>query len=181
MQHRLWPLVLGFTLAAACGGDDDPAKGTTGTTGGKGGSGGTSATGGTGGDAGATGEAGSMGDAGTGGTGSPNVMCDPKGSGVCQNATDCPAVESGDARRESGICGIQCLEDEDPGTCAVACIVDAADISAACAACYAGAVACGSENCLNECIENPEAESCIECQVEAGCRSEFSECSGLPE
>lgn len=158
----LLPLGLGLALATACGGDDD--NGTTTTTGGTGG----------------TTSTGSGGSAGMGEGGSPeNVECDPKGSGVCQNEMDCPVVASGAARQASQLCGVACLEDDDPGKCSVNCIVDTAEISSACAACYTATVACATEKCFNECIEDPASDKCKKCQVEQGCRSDFFECSGL--
>jgi hypothetical protein len=116
---------------------------------------------------------------GSGGSGNGNVTCDPSGDGVCENEQDCPKVVSVEARAAAQTCGLGCLEDADPGTCAVACIVDAEDMSQACAACYAGVVGCATENCLAECAENPAAEMCTQCQIDAGCREEFDTCSGL--
>jgi hypothetical protein len=165
-------LIVSLALAVSCGGDDDNATSTgSATTGGSGGSG-SGAAGGTG---------GALGEAGSAGAASPNVMCNPNGTGVCQNQDDCPAVEDGSARTSSQVCGVNCLEDEDPGVCSVACIVDQADISSTCAQCYAGVVACATQNCLSECVADAASDACSACQVTAGCREEFSECSGLPQ
>ena len=136
----------------------------------------------TGGSAGSAGSVGAAGDAdkgGSGGTGSQNVMCDPEADTACQNETDCDAVESGDARMSAQSCGLGCLEDDDPGTCAVSCIVEDTSISSECASCYAGSVECASENCLADCAANPASDECTQCQIDAGCRSDFNDCSGL--
>lgn len=163
----LLPLGVGLALATACGGDDDGGSG--GTNDGAGGTTGTTTTSG--------GGSGGMGEGGA----SENVDCDPEGSGVCQNDMDCPAVASGDARGASQLCGLACLEDDDPGKCSVDCIVEQAEISAACAACYTGTVACATEKCFNECAADPASDECTDCQVDQGCRSDFFECSGLSD
>jgi hypothetical protein len=113
-----------------------------------------------------------------GGAPSGNVMCDPEAMTTCQNDMDCEFVESGEARLAAGQCGLDCLQ-SDEESCAVDCITAAIEISADCAGCYAGAVACAQKNCLAACIEDPESDGCKACQVEKGCRDEFNTCSGL--
>jgi hypothetical protein len=133
--------------------------------------------GGSGGSAGSS--SGSAGKGGSGGTGNQNVTCDPEADTACQNENDCEAVESGDARASAQSCGLGCLEDDDPGVCAVSCIVEDTDISTECATCYAGSVQCASENCLADCAADPTSDDCNQCQIDAGCRSDFNDCSGL--
>lgn len=119
-------------------------------------------------------------NAGSGGTGGGgNVACTPGAGGACQNATDCPKVESGEARGKSQTCGLGCQQDDDPGTCAVSCIVMEAAITQACAVCYATLVGCASENCLASCAADPTSAACNQCQIDSGCRSAFDSCSGL--
>ena len=119
-------------------------------------------------------------DGGSGGTGgSVNVACTPGAGGACQNATDCPKVESGEARMTSQTCGLGCQQDDDPATCAVGCIVREAEISQGCAVCYATLVGCASENCLAQCAADPASAACNQCQVDSGCRGNFDSCSGL--
>jgi hypothetical protein len=115
---------------------------------------------------------------GTGGTGQ-NVACEPGAGGACQNATDCPKVTSGEARTASQTCGLGCQQDDDPGTCAVACIVQDTSISQGCATCYATLVGCASMNCLQPCAADPASAACNQCQIESGCRGQFDACSGL--
>ena len=119
------------------------------------------------------------GAAGTGGTGSGNVTCTPGGGGACQNPTDCPKVESGEARSTSQTCGLGCQQDDDPAMCSVSCIVRDAEISAGCAACYAALVGCASQNCLASCAADPTSVACNQCQIDSGCRDGFDTCSGL--
>jgi hypothetical protein len=118
-------------------------------------------------------------DANGGSGGGGNVNCDPTGDGACETDQDCPKVISGVARSTAQTCGLGCLEDADPETCSVECIVENEDMSPECAACYAGVVGCATENCLAECAENPAAEMCTQCQIDAGCRADFDTCSGL--
>lgn len=117
-------------------------------------------------------------DDGNGG-GGENVECDPAGDGVCQNEQDCPSVRSGDARTAARTCGLSCLQDPDPETCSVGCIVDQTSMSPECSACYAGVVGCATEFCFDQCSANAASEACTECQIDAGCRADFDACSGL--
>jgi hypothetical protein len=180
MKHIIWGFSILALVAFGCGDDDDG-----GDDGDNGAAGESNVSGGSGTAAGATGLGGDpmTGNGGTGasagGADNGNVMCDPAGDGACQNPDDCPAVESGEARMKAQTCGLQCLADEDPGMCSVACIVEDAGISADCATCYAASVGCAAENCLAQCGADPASDACNECQVEAGCRSDFNECSGL--
>jgi hypothetical protein len=169
MKRVLSALVLLTLSVGGCGDDDSGDDNTGGTS-----SAGTSS---------AAGEPGSStgGAPVDGGGGAPgNVGCDPEADGVCQNPTDCPFVVNGEARKTAGQCGLDCLESEEE-SCAVDCIVEETSMTPDCATCYAGAVACATENCLSACIEDTEAEKCKLCQVEKGCREEFNTCSGLPE
>jgi hypothetical protein len=158
-QRNAVLLALSFMLAGAaygCGDDEDDD----------------------GGGAGSPGTGGSAGSGGSGGS-SSNVSCDPGGGGACTNDDDCPKVETGEIRVAAQGCGLGCLEDDDPATCAVTCIVMETDASAACSACYAGLVKCATDNCLADCSADPAGDACNQCQVEAGCRSDFDACSGL--
>ncbi len=145
---------------AACSGDDDDSAD---ATGGQGNSAGTPATG----DGGAPPSSG-------------NVMCDPEENGVCQNPMDCPFVVDGTARITAGTCGKGCLTSADEN-CARDCLLDKLDMSSSCAQCYVDTVACTVMKCLAECINDPEADECKQCQVDQGCRAAFNECSGLPD
>jgi len=118
------------------------------------------------------------GNAGTGGTGM-NVECTSGGGGVCQNETDCVVVESGEARASARTCGMQCLQDDDPGTCAVGCIVVDIEISQDCAECYATLVGCAFNNCFDQCSADAASAACDQCQIDTGCRASFDSCSGL--
>ena len=162
MTHFLWKrdamlLALSVMLASAgygCGDDGDDDDDASGGT------------------------AGSSGSGGSGGS-SGNVSCNPGGGGACTNEGDCPKVESGEIRMSAQSCGLGCLEDDDPGTCAVSCIVMETDASAGCAACYAGVVKCATDNCLAQCGPDPASDECNQCQIDAGCRADFDACSGL--
>jgi hypothetical protein len=149
LGKTFWGLALGAALLACACGGDDDDDGNGGTSGTSGG--------------------------GTSG----NVMCDPEDDGVCENDTDCPMVESGDARSSAQSCGQGCLQDDDPEACSVACIVDKG-VTEGCATCYAATVNCSIENCFAECAANPASAGCSTCQVESGCRAAFDSCSGLP-
>ena len=154
---------------AGCGGDDDDSTP---------GAAGKSSTGGDpgtmGGMPGTTGLEPAAGGAATG-----NVMCDPSQDGVCQNPMDCPFVVDGTARLTAGTCGQGCIGKAE--TCSRDCITMMLDMSSECATCYADTVNCTIAKCLAECIGDPEAAACKQCQVEKGCRAAFDSCSGLPD
>ncbi len=151
---------------AGCSGDDDDSSNTTG---------------GTGNTAGAPDATGGAPDA-TGGApaSSGNVMCDETENGTCQNPMDCPFVVDGTARMTAGTCGQGCLTSSDEN-CSRDCILEMLDMSSGCATCYADTVACTITKCLADCIKDPEADACKQCQVDQGCRAAFDECSGLPD
>ncbi len=152
---------------AGCGGDDDDSSNTTG---------------GTGNTAGApvTDKGGAPDATGGAPPASGNVMCDEAQNGTCQNPMDCPFVVDGTARITAGTCGQGCLASSDEN-CSRDCILEKLDMSSECAKCYADTVACTITNCLGECISDPEADKCKQCQVDKGCRAAFDECSGLPD
>lgn len=171
MKRILSALVLLTLSVGACGGDDDDDAGNTGGT----------SSAGTKSDAGEPGTpSGGAPDGAGGAAPTDNVGCDPEEATTCQNETDCPFVVNGQARMVAGQCGIDCLESSEE-SCPVDCIVEETSMTADCATCYAGAVACATKNCLAQCIDDTEAEECKQCQVEKGCREEFNTCSGLPE
>jgi len=116
------------------------------------------------------------------GGGFGTVACDPQGSGACQNAGDCPDVESGLARMKASECGINCLggDAETQKTCAETCLVNMTSLSAGCAECYVAIVTCSREHCLAPCLADPDSKACFDCQVTNDCRSAFDDCSGLP-
>lgn len=162
--------VAALGIAGCSGDDDDDTTGGAGkaSTGGEPGS--------TGGEPGSTGgEPGS-----TGGAPSDNVACDETQDGVCQNPTDCPFVVDGRARIAAGTCGKGCLASSDEN-CAHDCLLEELAMSSECAQCYVDTVSCTVMKCLADCVNDPEADVCKQCQVEQGCRAAFNECSGLPE
>lgn len=125
------------------------------------------------------GDDGTGGATGTGGAAPTATECDPAGEGVCQNDTDCPLVENGEARSTASSCGVGCLQDADPAACSEACVVAESGLSADCASCYVAIVECSRENCLVECASDPDSDDCFTCQVANDCRAEFDTCSGL--
>jgi hypothetical protein len=152
--------------AAGCGDDDDSSGNTAGSGNGNAG-------------APSNNEAGAAPSNNAGAPASGNVMCDETQDGVCQNPRDCPFVVDGTARITAGTCGQGCVGDSDEN-CSRDCITKELDMSSECAKCYADTVNCTIMNCLGQCIQDPEADACKQCQVEKGCRAAFDECSGLP-
>jgi len=110
-----------------------------------------------------------------------NLTCDPEAATTCQNETDCSFVVDGTARTTAQACGKgECLSSEDEN-CARDCILADLGMTSDCATCYADFVACTIKECLGQCLADPNATTCTDCQVDKGCRGAFDTCSGLPE
>ncbi len=73
-----------------------------------------------------------------------------EGPGPCRNTTDCGAVDAG--------------------------AID--ELGSACGSCYAAARDCSAEHCADAC-PGQGGNACLNCEVEAGCHTEFMGCSGL--
>jgi len=58
------------------------------------------------------------------------------------------------------------------------CVADQAGLSTDCGGCYAGTVCCVAANC-QMCVSAPDSEECGQCQIDAGCISDFYTCTGL--
>jgi hypothetical protein len=175
MQRVISALVLVAATAfcvAGCGGDDDDD---TSSNGGSGGSGASSSQAGQP----ATSEGGGDTASSAGAPSNGNVACDASVDGVCQNATDCPFVVDGTARLTAGTCGQGCIGKA--ANCSRDCITMMLEMTSECASCYADTVNCTIANCLAECVGDPEADTCKQCQVDKGCRADFDACSGLPD
>jgi len=86
------------------------------------------------------------------------------------------------ARAAAGDCGLSCLSNACPDTCAIRCMVDikGVELTDACSDCYGRIVLCTVGNCLPSCINDPQAKICKDCQREKGCTAAFESCSGLP-
>lgn len=177
MKRIISALALVAFSVAACGDDDGDDDNTAGTAG-------TGASSSDGGDPSGGGNDGTGATAASGGA-PPimNVACDPEVDGVCQNAMDCPFVESGEARDVAGQCGLSCLLSggEDP-ECPVTCMLEERELAMSneCATCYGDAAVCGIMMCAAPCMM-PESAACQECLMESGCRETFNECSGLEQ
>jgi len=186
-------LALVFSIAA-CGDDDKPTNtggsgGSGGSTGGSGGSTGGSG-GSTGGSGGATGGAG-----GSGGT----TACTGTFAGItqaqlgmaiaastgdkkCNTPADVAAICTGNIASVAGMCGVGCatMPQAQVPACISACLKEKTTLSDGCGSCYSATVLCTQMNCLTQCIANPAAAMCTQCQVDKGCRGAFIMCSGLP-
>jgi hypothetical protein len=163
-------LALVFTLAACD--DDDPAAPT---------------------DAGAVAADGGAGDAGAAGDGGGATICTGTFAGVplsqlqlataasmkmCAAASDVQLICTQNIAMVAGTCGVGCVGMGE--ACINTCIRNMIPLSQGCASCYVGTVACTQAMCLTECINNPAAEVCTNCQIQKGCRAAFFACSGLP-
>jgi hypothetical protein len=105
-------------------------------------------------------------------------------TGACQNAADlaiiAPDREAISAAAKT--CGMGCLGDADPVACSTPCVVEKTGITSACAGCYAAMINCTIKNCVAECVADPNAQVCLDCQETKGCFKGFYECSGfVPE
>jgi hypothetical protein len=138
-------------------------------------------------------------DEGTGGTGGgePGPSC--KGAYYLWNASQLEAATTtGDCKEdtaevcardlttEAGEAGVNCfmMHTDDPQALG-ACVLDElkkAEMSPSdpCLTCYVVSVACVQQNCLEECLSEPNGQVCLGCRLEKGCTTGFLDCSGLP-
>jgi hypothetical protein len=103
-------------------------------------------------------------------------------AGACAKPGDLDLVCTGGLATIAGACGLACLMMPSPAiaACTSGCLQDQAGVSPGCADCYGQTIACTQANCLNQCIANPAAPACLQCQIDKGCRSAFRSCTGLP-
>lgn len=99
--------------------------------------------------------------------------------GACLNEADQTILETVDVTGEAQTCGLGCLGDADPGTCAGECVATETGLSEDCAGCYSGIVVCSIDNCLASCAADPSSEACTTCQAE-NCLEDFNLCVGTP-
>lgn len=105
-------------------------------------------------------------------------------TGACQNAADLAIIapDRDAISAAAKTCGMGCLGDADPVACSTPCVVDKTGISSACAGCYAAMINCTIKNCVAECVADPNAQVCLDCQETKGCFKGFYDCSGfVPE
>lgn len=85
------------------------------------------------------------------------------------------------ARDAASDCGLGCLTGKPtPDACALECMIDVrgVKISESCSSCYGGIVLCTINKCLPQCIDDPQAEQCKDCQEAKGCQGAFDTCAG---
>jgi len=108
---------------------------------------------------------------------------------ACTNAADLAIVSSQDVSGMATTCATSdCISfatsdpPDLPGmtTCTDDCVIAASGVSAGCSTCYSGAVICGVVYCINDCVNNPNSQDCIDCRETNGCTPGFYTCSGLP-
>ncbi len=103
--------------------------------------------------------------------------------GACTNAADMALLDS--AAKQTGVsgkakaCGLKCVSDKDPATCATTCVVKDTKLSKGCSACYVGTIMCSIKNCLASCAVDPNSKACQDCQAKNKCITTFYTCSGL--
>ena len=112
----------------------------------------------------------------------PEFLCDPHGSGQCQNCGDCQLVEDGTAARVSAQCGTQCQGSSNP-TCAKDCLTHNSSLSGGCATCLNDYYNCLVAHCLAQCIGGA-SQACTDCsrtQPMPGpsCSDALIGCSGI--
>ena len=187
-------LALVFSIAA-CGDDDKPTN-TGGSGGGATGGSGGSATGGSGGSA--TGGSGGSATGGSGGQGGTTActgtfkditqgqlaaaIAASPGDKKCASAQDVAAICTGNIASIAGMCGVGCamMPQAQVPACISQCLKDKTTLTEGCGGCYAATVLCTQMNCIKECIANPAAAMCTQCQIDHGCRAAFISCTGLP-
>jgi hypothetical protein len=98
--------------------------------------------------------------------------------GACTNDADGSVLGSVDVAGTVEGCAKGCVLATDKAVCGGDCLAKETGLSASCAACFGGNVACAFTKCTFECGFG-SAEKCLECQTTAGCFVEFEACAGL--
>jgi len=103
-------------------------------------------------------------------------------SGQCAMPGDLDLICTAGVATRAGICGQGCasMPSGMVQPCVSTCIRGGIPLGVACADCYGASVACTVQNCLAQCLVNPAAPVCVECQVTKGCTGAFFACTGLP-
>lgn len=106
----------------------------------------------------------------------------------CQNEEDLDwlhsELEPGEtgrdfARDKAGDCGLGCISHSQPDDCAIRCMKDqGVELTDGCAGCYGHIVLCTINDCLQQCIDDPQSDICYDCQEDKGCNDEFYACTG---
>lgn len=99
--------------------------------------------------------------------------------GACTNDADGNVLASIDVAAVVEGCAKGCILAADKAVCGGDCLAKEAGLTAGCAACFGGNVACAFTKCTFECGFGT-ADACLTCQKEAGCFGEFESCAGLP-
>ena len=102
-------------------------------------------------------------------------------AGACANASDLAVLDAGKETIDEAAkdCTLNCLGDPDLAGCAVPCVAEQTGLSHDCAACFVGVLDCMIDQCLPECVADPEGPECLQCTEDEGCLSDFDACSGL--
>lgn len=102
-------------------------------------------------------------------------------SGKCGPPGDVAIICAGNTATIATQCWERCAQP--PAmfrSCATGCIRTMFLLGEGCAGCYADVLACIEASCRGPCMPTLAAPGCLQCQIEKGCRSGFSTCSGLP-
>jgi hypothetical protein len=100
-------------------------------------------------------------------------------AGMCASASDLNLICTNNIRDLAAACGKNsCLGMG--ASCINACLKPQVALSDPCLGCYSAAVICVESKCLGECLPDPSAPGCTQCQIQQGCLRDFFACSGLP-
>jgi len=98
---------------------------------------------------------------------------------VCKNTPADMAIWNKDGKTgfaaDLSKCGHQCLGGAD---CTTKCIAKDYGYTEACATCFGTLTGCTKDNCMFDCMLNPNGQSCKSC-VDQHCTPAFESCSGL--
>ncbi len=99
--------------------------------------------------------------------------------GLCLDAQNQMAINSGNIAAVTETCGRDCLLDPNRVQCTTTCLMTMGGLDAACAGCFAGRTECTISNCVAQCISDVNSPGCVMCQMDNNCVSDFETCSGL--
>jgi hypothetical protein len=116
-------------------------------------------------------------------TSSTQYLCDPGGSGKCNDCGDCRMVIDGTASMQVVSCGTSCIGQ--PNSCVTACLSGKSPtLSSPCQTCLVALFDCTTSYCAGPCVTGTKAQcnQCLAANPSPGpssCNSVFLACAGL--
>jgi hypothetical protein len=101
--------------------------------------------------------------------------CDPTGSGACESANDCAALQAGVLQNLNSASCPDCTDDV-LGQACQRCLAAQTGLSGACSSCMAQSIDCLADYCLLSC-QGGASPDCDQCSNNARCTTQLAACA----